>query len=227
MSKKFSDGKDSQDLFDHVLFKVWNKADGYYVQAALNEAEGIWYVTGHTDKETEATAIYPVTWNSKIGQIVLKGVEDDEYILTEIETANGYTLLKNAISVVITATDDAQRPCDVYSKDTLGVIQNDPRYNFDGGTDLRLANIPQVQLAHNFLTASATVDGNAVTMLEDEADVGSTNAITPLEVVNTKGFDLPATGEWGALALPIAGAVAVAAALVLCIAILPKKRDEK
>ena len=92
---------------------------------------------------------------------------------------------------------------------------------------MHLANIPQVQLAHNFLTASATVDGNAVTMLEDETDVGSTNAITPLEVVNTKGFDLPATGEWGALALPIAGAVAVAAALVLCIAILPKKRDEK
>lgn len=227
LSKKFSDGKDSQDLFDHVLFKVQNKTDGYYVQAALNEAEGIWYVTGHTDKETEATAIYPVTWNGKKGQIILKGVEDDEYILTEIETANGYTLLKNAISVVITATDDAQRPCDVYSKDTLGVLQNDPRYNFDGGLDLHLANIPQVQLAHNFLTASATVDGNAVTMLEDEADVGSTNAIAPLEVVNTKGFDLPATGEWGALVLPVVGAVAVAAALVLCIAILPKRKENE
>ncbi len=227
LSKKFSDGKDAQDLFDHVLFKVQNKTDGYYVQAALNEAEGIWYVTGHTDKEEEATALHPVTWNGKKGQLVLKGVEDDEYILTEIETANGYTLLKNAISVVISAADDAARPCDVYTKDDLGVIQNDPRYSFDGGVDLRLANIPQTQLAHNYLMASAKVDGNDVTMLEDEADTGSTNAIAPLEVVNTWGFDLPATGEWGALLLPVAGAVAMAAALVLFVVMLPKRKHNE
>ena len=48
-----------------------------------------------------------------------------------------------------------------------------------------------------------------------------------LEVVNTKGFDLPATGEWGALVLPVAGAVAVAAALVLCIAFLPKRKENE
>lgn len=205
ITKTFSDGKEEQTMFNHVLFKAQNATDGYYVIAALNETEGIWYVTGHTDKEAEATALYPVTWNTKPGQIILKGVEDDQYIWTELETANGYTLLKNNIDVTIKSVDDVNRPCDIYSKDTLGVIQNDPRYNFPNNEDYKLANIPQTQLAHNYQTASATVDGNNVTMLDDEMDTGSTNAIAPLQVVNTKGFETPMTGENGTWALAIGG----------------------
>ena len=205
VAKTFSDGKAEQTMFDHVLFKAQNKTDGYYVIAALNETEGIWYVTGHTDKEAEATALYPVTWNTKPGQIILKGVEDDQYIWTELETANGYTLLKNNIDVTIKSVDDANRPCDIYSKDTLGVIQNDPRYNFPNNEDYKLANIPQKQLAHYYQTASATVDGNDVTMLDDEMDAGSKNAIAPLQVVNTRGFETPMTGENGTWALAIGG----------------------
>lgn len=205
VAKTFSDGKAEQTMFDHVLFKAQNKTDGYYVIATLNADEGIWYVTGHTDKEAEATALYPVTWNTKPGQIILKGVEDDQYIWTELETANGYTLLKNNIDVTIKSVDDANRPCDIYSKDTLGVIQNDPRYNFPNNEDYKLANIPQKQLAHNYQTASATVDGNDVTMLDDEMDAGSKNAIAPLQVVNTRGFETPMTGENGTWALAIGG----------------------
>ena len=110
-------------MFNHVLFKAQNATDGYYVIEQLNEGEGIWYVTGHTDKEAEATALHPVTWNSKPGQIILKGVEDDQYIWTELETANGYTLLKNNIDVTIKSVDDTTRPCDIYSKDILFVLK--------------------------------------------------------------------------------------------------------
>lgn len=205
VAKTFSDGKAEQTMFDNVLFKAQNATDGYYVIAQLNEGEGIWYVTGHTDKEASATAMHPVEWNGKKGQIILKGVEDDQYIWTELETANGYTLLKNNIDVTIKSVDDANRPCDIYSKDTLGVIQNDPRYNFPNNEDYKLANIPQTQLAHNYQTASATVDGNNVTMLDDEMDTGSTNAIAPLQVVNTRGFETPMTGENGTWALAIGG----------------------
>lgn len=205
ITKTFSDGKAEQTMFDNVLFKAQNASDGYYVIAQLNEDEGIWYVTGHTDKEASATAMHPVEWNGKKGQIILKGVEDDQYIWTELETANGYTLLKNNIDVTITSVDDANRPCDIYSKDTLGVIQNDPRYNFPNNEDYKLANIPQKQLAHNYQTASATVDGNDVTMLDDEMDAGSKNAIAPLQVVNTRGFETPMTGENGTWALAIGG----------------------
>lgn len=205
ITKTFSDGKEEQTMFDNVLFKAQNASDSYYVIAQLNEAEGIWYVTGHTTSETAATAMHPVDWNGKKGQLILKGVEDDQYIWTELETANGYTLLKNNIDVTIKSVDDTTRPCDIYSKDTLGVVQNDPRYKFDGGLNLKLANIPQTQLAHNYQTASATVDGNDVTMLDDEMDTDSTNAIAPLTVVNTRVFITPMTGDRGTQALAIGG----------------------
>ena len=87
-------------------------------------------------------------------------------MITEIETANGYTLLNEDIHVTITASDDASRPCDIYSEDVLGVLQNDPRYAYNGGLDLTLANIPQTQLAHNYMTATAVVDTNAVVLLK-------------------------------------------------------------
>ncbi len=212
LTKKFSDGKDAQDLFDAVTFKMQNKTDGYYVQAKLNEAEGIWYVTGHTTNEADATRLHPVDWNGQKGQVVIKGIEDDNYVMTEIETADGYVLLKHDINIDIFANDDPSRPCATYdAQEVLGVIQNDPRYAFDGGLDLHLANIPQTTLAHNMLTASANVDGNAVIMLNDESDTHSTNALAPLNVTNSHGFDFPGSGSLAMLIITITGVVLLTA----------------
>lgn len=216
LTKKFSDGANDKNLFDSVVFKLKNATDGYYVQAELAEAEGVWYVTGHTQDEALATRISPVDWNGQQGQVVIKGIENDSYVMTEIETADGYTLLKDDIKITITAADDPARPCRIYADQAdLGVIQNDPRYAFDGGLDLHLANIPQTQLAHNLLTASAKVDGNAVVMLNDEMDVDSTNALVPLSVVNTKGFDFPESGAFTGLAIVAGGLAVIALAYIL------------
>ena len=227
-SDKTNDQADEAGMYDHVLFTVQNKTDGYFVVAKLNETEGIWYVVGHTTSEAEATDMHPVTWNGSKGQLVIKGLENDEYILTEVETANGYTLLKDSISVVITAADDTNRPCNIYSKDRAGVIQNDTRFNFDGDMDLHLANIPQKALAHNYLTASAVVDSNKVTMLNDEKDTGSSNALVPLTVTNTKGFDLPQSGQNGIKWLPIIGGtmVGIGALSLLAVLVIKRRRDE-
>lgn len=198
LTKVFSD-KDSETaedtgMFKHVKFKLRNATDGYWVTATRNDAEGVYYVTGHATEEADATVFYPVTSEEAFGKIIVKGLEDDEYVLTEIETENGYVLLKDAIHVVITAADDPTRPCTEYTKDVLGVLQNDPHYQFNGGYDLHLAGIPQKALIYNYLTASATVDTNKVTM---QPDNGSANAKVPLTVVNTPGFDLPQTGDNG------------------------------
>lgn len=56
---------------------------------------------------------------------------------------------------------------------------------------------------------SASVGGKEVTM---NADNGSAKAIVPLTVVNSKGFDLPATGGRGIALFTIAGIAIVAAA---------------
>ena len=52
LTKYFSDDAGN---YDNVKFLLHNTTDGYYVQAKLNEAEGTYYVTGHTEKESEAT----------------------------------------------------------------------------------------------------------------------------------------------------------------------------
>ena len=215
-----SEAAENSGMFQHVKFKIWNATDGYWVTAQRNDAEGVYYVTGHAAQETDATIFYPVTWNQKFGQVMVKGLENDEYVITEVETADGYTLLKDDIHVKISTSDDSARPCHIYAEDVLGVLQNDPHYAFDGDMDLHLANIPQKQLAHNMLTASAAVDGNAVEMLEDQ---GSANAEAPLTVVNTPGFDLPKTGDNGVWMYGMAGTLLLAGAF-FCIVVLLKKK---
>ena len=228
LTKLFSDvdseTAEEQGMFDHVKFKIWNETDGYWVTATRNDEEGVYYVTGHVTDETDATIFHPVTMGEALGQIMVKGCEDDEYIITEVETANGYTLLKDDIHVVISTQIDDSRPCDIYTQDVLGVLQNDPHYSFDGGLDLHLANIPQKQLAHDYLTASATVDGNAVTMLEDN---GSANAEAPLTVVNTPGFDLPQTGGYGTTIFTVTGIVVMALAAGVTLWLLFGKRKKE
>ncbi len=228
LTKVFSD-KDSETaeetgMFKHVKFKIWNETDGYWVTATRNDAEGVYYVTGHASEEADATVFYPVTSNGSFGKIIVKGLEDDEYALTEIETANGYVLLKDQIHVIITAADDAARPCTAYAKDVLGVVQNDPHYAFDGGFDLHLAGIPQVPLTHNYLTASATVDGNAVQMRSDN---GSDNAAAQLQVVNAEIFTLPQTGDSGTWLYSAAGIFLMAGAMLVILVVVKKKEQKQ
>ena len=156
------------------------------------------------------------------------------YTITEVRTDNGYTLLKEDIEVIISQTE-SEVLCDIYTSDVVGLIQNDPRYaqaiideaiekgyiKTDGNLADALNNMPQKELAHYLLTASATVDGNEVTMLED---FGSVNAFAPLSVVNTRGFDLPQTGDNGTMMFTIFGILAMAAAASVIVIVSRKKR---
>ena len=206
MTKQFSDGRGD---YSKVEFIVRNDTDGCFLVGKLNEAEGVWYVTGHVTEEKAATHFIP----TKDGKLILKGLEDDAYTWTEVQTANGYTLLKNSIKVVISQTESSKL-CDIYGTDVLGLIQNDPRYkDVDPGL---YHNMPQKQLAHKLLTASATVDSNKVNMTADDS---SANAFVPFTVINTRGFDLPQTGSYGNWMFPVIGlsmlALCVAGILVL------------
>lgn len=201
MTKQFSDGRGD---YSKVEFIVRNDTDGCFLVGKLNEAERVWYVTGHVAEEKAATHFIP----TKDGKLTLKGLEDDAYTWTEVQTANGYTLLKNSIKVVISQTESSKL-CDIYGTDVLGLIQNDPRYkDVDPGL---YHNMPQRHLEHKLLTASATVDNNKVNM---EPDGSSANAFVPFTVINTRGFDLPQTGSYGNWMFPVAGL----SMLTLCVA---------
>lgn len=218
LTKKFSDGKGN---FEKVQFIVQNNTDGYYVQAELNEAEGVYYVTAHTGNPDTATRFTPVESNGTEGKIIIKGLEDDTYVLTEIRTDNGYTLLKDDIEVVISQAETTEL-CEIYASDVLGLIQNDPRYATIIKDTGDLKNMPQKHLEHHLLTASATVDGNKVTMLEDN---GSQNAEAPLTVVNTRGFDLPETGDHGTMMITVFGILVMAGAAGILWIATRKKND--
>ena len=192
------------------------------------------------ENETDATHFVPVipqdvTPRQLINhKVIIKGLEDDTYTITEVRTDSGYTLLKEDIEVVISQVE-SETLCDIYTSDVVGLIQNDPRYaeaiiaeakangyiQTDGGLADVLNNMPQKQLAHFLLTASATVDGNEVNMLEDG---GSVNAHVPLTVVNTRGFDLPETGDNGTMMFTIVGILAMAGAAAVIVLVCRKKR---
>ena len=209
LTKQFSDGRGDATK---VQFKLYNSTDKYWVIA--DEAEpGVYYVRNYQTGtlETNEDAATVLSPNSD-GQLLIYGLEDDTYVITEIQTDNGYTLLKDGITITITAAEDDSRPCGIYGTDVLGLVQNDPRYRtFDG----------YKELAHVLLTASATVDGDAVSM---KPDGESTNAILPLTVVNTRGPELPKTGDDGVWRYSVYGILMMAAAACVIVLVLKSKK---
>ena len=185
----------------------------------LNQGEGVYYVTGHTTNKEDATHFVPVKTGDSKGRILIKGLEDDTYSMTEVRTDSGYVLLKQDIEVVISQKESAES-CTVYASDTLGLIQNDPRYAQIIQSNADLKNIPQKHLEHKLRTASATISSKKVNMVEDN---GSTNAEAPLTVVNTRGFDLPKTGDNGTMMFTIVGILLMVGAAAVLYAVSSKK----
>ena len=130
-------------------------------------------------------------------------------------------MLKQGVDVVISQTETTDL-CDIYDSDVLGLIQNDPRYASIIKDTGDLHNMPQAHLEHKLLTASATVDGKNVNMVEDN---GSVNAEAPLTVVNTRGFDLPKTGDNGTMMFTVIGILLMAGAASVIVLVSCKKRS--
>ena len=97
--KQFSDNGGN---LRSVKFKLHNDTDDVFVVADLTD--GVYYAKGFAAKKADATTFIP---NSS-GHIVVKGLEDDTYSLTEIATDKGYVLLKDAIKIVIKTAENGQ-----------------------------------------------------------------------------------------------------------------------
>ena len=86
----------------NVKFRLHNDTDDVFVIADLKD--GVYYAKGLTAKKSDATTFIP---NAQ-GHIVVKGLEDDAYSLTEIATDKGYVLLKDAVKIVIKTAESGQ-----------------------------------------------------------------------------------------------------------------------
>ena len=174
--KQFSDNGGN---LRNVKFRLHNDSDDCYIIADLKD--GMYYAKGFATKKADATTFIP---NAQ-GHIVVKGLEDDAYSLTEIATDKGYVLLKDAVKIVIKTAENGQ--CE--------------------------------KCGAKLLTASATVNGKDVTMMDG-------NAIVPLTVVNNPGFDLPKTGGYGTGMFTIGGVALLGAAAFIVIRSRKHKNEQ-
>ena len=97
--KQFSDNGGS---VRNVKFRLHNDTDDCYIIA--EQKDGVYYAKGFASKKSDATTFVP----NGSGHIIVKGLEDDTYFLTETATDKGYVLLKDAVKIVIKTSENGQ-----------------------------------------------------------------------------------------------------------------------
>ena len=97
--KQFSDNGGN---VRNVKFRLHNDTDDCYIIA--EQKDSVYYAKGFTSKKSDATTFVP----NGSGHIIVKGLEDDAYSLTETATDKGYVLLKDAVKIVIKTAENGQ-----------------------------------------------------------------------------------------------------------------------
>ena len=138
--KQFSD---NNGTFGKVKFIAYNDTDGHYIKANM-EGE-VYNVTGFTSNKSEATMLIP---NLK-GHIILRGIEDDTYTLTEVATDKGYVLLRDPVKIVVTTKEDgACERCGAALLTASATVNGEPVSMTDANAvvPLRIINNPGFDL---------------------------------------------------------------------------------
>lgn len=232
LAKEFSDGNTKAEDFKAVKFVLYNETEDYYVtaKAAAKEQEGLYFVTGKSATKEGATIFSP----SSTGKLVVNGIEGDDYVLTEVETAKGYTLGQNQIKITINQATREITPSAVYhmtvatddhteehSKDDKQITLSDGTVLEGGGKEEGTTDKDKIVIG--LLTATtSTIDGVKSDMCKYGAQsiggdlAGSTNvdvakesanADVKMSITNHKGFSLPKTGDKGVYAVTIIGII--------------------
>lgn len=192
IQKKFSD---TDGKAEDVRFILKNEVDGYWVTAEFREEfPGVYYITDRNkgNSQKEATVFSP----SKEGKLIIHGLEADTYILTEIATSKGYSLLKESITIQITGTVDE--------------IQASKSSKYD--QQLTGSSVIEVHGDR----ASALVDQKNTDMINfSNEKITSNHAFVDMTILNTKTFTLPQTGGIGTFLFTLAGCCAALAGVIL------------
>ena len=224
LAKVFSDGNTKAEDFKKVKFVLYNETEDYYV-TATKSTDGLYYVSGKDKSKDNATTLSP----SGEGKLVINGIEGDDYVLTEIETAKGYTLGQNQIHFTI---NQASREITASSVHHMTVAKDhdiehskdDKHLSLSDGTVLDSSDegtTDKDNMVVGDLTATtATIDGATADMCKygeqsigadlagaKNADVAkdSENADVKMSITNHKGFSLPKTGGNGVYLVTILG----------------------
>lgn len=230
LTKLFSDNNTKEADFKAVQFVLYNATEDYYVTAEKgNNTDGLYYVTGKEKDKAKATKFSP----DGTGKLLINGIEGDDYKLTEIHTAKGYTLGQNQVRITINQASRTITPSAVYTmtvaddhdeehiRDEVTKLQlsngtTEDTFN-EGTTDKQrivigdlvstTATIDGAQAAMGNYGAETALDAKAVSALKDTTAKNSTNAELKMSITNHKGFSLPKTGGKGVYFLTIVGVV--------------------
>lgn len=226
LTKTFSDNKGDATK---VQFKLYNSTDAYYVIAKKAE-DGLYYVTGKTTDKAQATTFSPAA----SGRLYIKGLEGDKYQLSEVATADGYTLLKDQMVINIKETKrdikasvagttglDKAAADNIIKNYGTGIKNEDGQLVNAATTDIgsKAVSGPADETANgrtigktdmyvgDIQPATATVDGEACTLLTSSTgDTTSPNAEVKMSIENNKLFNMPFTGGDGFVRMVMIGA---------------------
>lgn len=228
LTKTFSDGNKKEEDFKAVQFVLYNETEDYYVQAKQSATDGLYYVTGKAAAKEKATVFSP----SKEGKMVIHGLEGDNYAMTEIATAKGYSILQNQLSIVINTASRDITPSSVHymtaAKDyDVEHPNNNHTFTLSDGTPLDTLEEGTTDKQNMFISdlnpSSATVDDIQATLKEvrqlslglneinatknAQASLSSESAAVLITIENGIIFLLPMTGGVGMSLVTILGVV--------------------
>ncbi len=205
IKKNFENSEDKKGNPADVKFSLKNESDGHYVTAT--GSNGVYYVTDGNKGKTEAegTVFSPAA----DGTLKINGLEANTYVLTELETTDGFSLLKEPLTIDIKSTEDTITP----SQTTL--------YDLEAQANNQHKNL--IDTAGK--RASATVDKKDTNMSSFDGGTGkvSTDAYVDISVLNSPTFKLPMTGGMGTILFTLSGCAAALGGVVL----VTKKNKKK
>ncbi|MEE1218413.1 MAG: SpaA isopeptide-forming pilin-related protein [Ruminococcus sp.] len=164
------------NVLEGAKFNLLN-ADGEYY--AYSE-DGVCWVTDKKNAD--------VLESDEDGLFTVKGLDEGEYTLVEVEAPKAYQMLTSDIIINIIST-------------ILPDDNDDDAQNWTGDPEDALIDF----------AASVENDDNAASLDQD----ATVNGSVAMNVINTKVYDLPGTGGMGTTLIYIAGASFVALAVVL------------
>lgn len=195
--KTFSDNKGN---FSNVQFTLKNATDGHFLTAT--GSNGLYYVLGKAEKEDDVTKFVP----GDDGKLIIRGLEADSYILTEIHTDRGYSLLKDDIKIDITGTEKTIIPSEAEITGTPNYTNAADYYAAKGNKVRKFVEVIDSHMA------SSKVDSSDAKML---ADGISLNGLVDMNILNSKTPVLPQTGGMGLYAVTIIGIAAFAGGMFI------------
>lgn len=230
LTKTFSDGKAKPEDYKAVQFVLYNRTEGYYVQARPSDTDGLYYVTGKAAAKGRATSFHP----GPKGNLVINGLEGDDYAMTEIHTAKGYSILKEELIIEI---EPAARDITASSVHHMTVREDYDEEHPKAARKLQLSDGTVLETEEEGTTdkqnmyigelrhSVAVVDGKKADMCAygeqnlGKAEINATsngkaaaqseNAAVILSILNSTLFGLPQTGGAGLYTAILIGFAAV------------------